>query len=167
VSGQPSDKNSTICQSSEHSDSRAQWLPVWMLELGEGNNRSAQTGCLLSRHTKRATMHAFLCIAQSRYHTSAVLHDAASCTPPGPPRWRQDTTAIDRGWNNRRNDVRLFASGAALASLPGAVGCQIPSNRVDRPGSKSRNLFSGSGVAHSKHGFQGLRLGASLSPAPA
>jgi hypothetical protein len=80
-----------------------------------------------------------------------------------PPRWRQDTTAIDRGWNNRRNDVRLFASGAALASLPGAVGCQIPSNRVDRPGSKSRNLFSGSGVAHSKHGFQGLRLGASLS----
>jgi hypothetical protein len=128
VSGQPSDKNSTIWQSSEDSDSRAQWLPVWMLELGEGNNRSAQTGCLLllllSRHTKRATMHAFLCIAQSRYHTSAVLHDAASCTPPGPsslaPRHNRDRQRLEQPAQRRQTFCKWCCTGffARSSGLP-------------------------------------------------
>jgi hypothetical protein len=69
-------------------------------------------------------MHAFLCIAQSRYHTSAVLHDAASCTPPGPsslaPRHNRDRQRLEQPAQRRQTFCKWCCTGffARSSGLP-------------------------------------------------
>lgn len=124
------------------------------LEAGERNDEISanQTGCLLlslSVDAKRATMHAFLCIAQSRHQwASAALHDAPSCTPPGPslvPR----SIAIDGGWDiNLFNDVRLWVLVnvyfAGKRQQGGWWVAKSPPSRRSASVLSRRNLLNGS-----------------------